>query len=130
MASEGQDMLLAIIGPTLSIIILVAIPWITFKLSRLLPRWSFRFTICLLLLASPVVFLHVYFTYGSALRRTPGLETLPTMLGWGVPITALMAFGAFLALFPNWAVARIGYGLSSIVSFGKPSYYDQGRYRD
>ena len=41
-----------------------------------------------------------------------------------------MAFGAFLSMFPNRVVDRMLYGLASICTFGRPSYYDRYRHWD
>ncbi len=84
---------------------LVVIPCLTYSISRRLP-WRCILTAAVVV-PSPVVILHIFFTYGPVLRRTPGLTYLPTLLGWVVPITALMAIGAFVAVFPNWVVNSV-----------------------
>ena len=123
-------MLLHSSAPSSSSRIIFGVPWLTFVICRCLPGGHLRLATCLILTIAPVALLHVYFTYGYALRRTPGLENLPTIIGWGVIFSPFMAFGAFLSMFPNWVVDRMLYGLASICTFGRPSYYDRHRHWD
>lgn len=123
-------MLVAFATPIIVVALIFGIPWLTFVICRCLPRWTLRLATCLILTIAPVALLHVYFTYGYALRRTPGLESLPTIIGWGVIFSPFMAFGAFLSMFPNRVVDRMLYGLASICTFGRPSYYDRYRHWD
>ena len=95
-------MLVAFVTPIIIVALIFGIPWLTFVICRCLPRWTLRLATCLILTIAPAALLHVYFTYGYTLRRTPGLRTCPQSLD-GAYLLAVMAFGAFLS-----DVSRLG----------------------
>jgi hypothetical protein len=119
-------MYLALAVPLFIVAIIIGVPWITFTICRRLPNRTLRLMTCLILIVSPVALLHVYFTYGYTLRRTPGLEYLPTIIGWSIVFSPSMAFGAFLSVFPDWAVDRILYGIEK-TWFSRSFYYGRSR---
>jgi hypothetical protein len=105
-----------------SVAAIFVLPWITFRLCRSMPRWSYRLLLCLMLVCAPLILFDVYLNHWYALQRSPSTAYLTTLVGWGIPISALLAAGSFLSLFPDWAVDRILHGLGSF-RFGK-TYYD------